>query len=784
MRRVPRAPFLPEIPRELYSKSLNDEKILTTTTKRTKTTTITTSNVRSTMSAKKNTTKVSEIDAHVSNQYDIIRRLGKGAYGIVWKAIEKKTKETVAVKKIFDAFRNQTDAQRTFREIMFLLSFSNHENIVRLIGLHKADNDRDIYLVFEYMETDLHNVIKKGNILKDIHKVFIMYQLFKAIKYIHSGNVIHRDLKPSNVLLNAQCHCKIADFGLARSVTHIGEGDGETGSDPTLTDYVATRWYRAPEILIASKRYTKGIDMWSLGCILGEMLLGKPLFPGSSTINQVERIMATLPAPTEEDLISVSAGYGTNLLEKSPTGPKRSLKDLLPDASKEALDLICHLIVFNPTHRLTAVEALEHTYVASFHRRGNEPSRSTSVVPLLRDDVQLSVEEYRNKLYAMMDEKHRKHKNMSKARVRRLSEHIRKETYNSTNNGNFVVGQGDAITNKNLRSSCGDLYNNKNNFQTSQRTNARASLANRKVITTSQGRSGDESARVGKTRTISTSGNISLQDNTKNNRHNGKNPTSQYSYNLSNGHLGNLPGGTTKSCLCLSQQNQHLSKSQRSIQSDQVTAYGANIRCNQLGGTSRMKLRRGCDRQTHSTLHQRPPIVNNVDRSKTTMLKSLNETNDSKLGLLSNSSNSGGSASSSELYAPRRSTSQFQIVRNYLNQTLPVHSSSVQQQDQQQDQQQRQQRHHRQKKIRGLEKITSKTDKFNPIDNYYLKSSTLKRPEISKIQMRHSFGGFSVLDKNKNSVEISSRTIDSTNQSHGIITASVYKDLRNGIIKW
>nr|XP_050848555.1 mitogen-activated protein kinase 15-like isoform X2 [Vespula vulgaris] len=793
MRRVPRAPFPPEIPRELYSKSLIDEKIPTTTIKRTKTT-ITASN-RSTMSAKKNTTKVSEIDAHVSNQYDIIRRLGKGAYGIVWKAIEKKTKETVAVKKIFDAFRNQTDAQRTFREIMFLLSFSNHENIVRLIGLHKADNDRDIYLVFEYMETDLHNVIKKGNILKDIHKVFIMYQLFKAIKYIHSGNVIHRDLKPSNVLLNAQCHCKIADFGLARSVTHIGEGDGETGSDPTLTDYVATRWYRAPEILIASKRYTKGIDMWSLGCILGEMLLGKPLFPGSSTINQVERIMATLPAPTEEDLISVSAGYGTNLLEKSPVGPKRSLKDLLPDASKEALDLICHLIVFNPTHRLTAVEALEHIYVVSFHRRGNEPSRSTSVVPLLRDDVQLSVEEYRNKLYAMMDEKHRKHKNMSKARVRRLSEHIRKETYNSTNNGNFVVGQGDVITGKNLRSSCGDLRNNKNHFQASQQTNARASLANRKVITTSQGRSSDESARVGKTRTISTSGNISIQDNTKNNLHNGKNPTSQYAYNLSNGHLGNLPAGTTKSCLCLSQQNQHLSKSQRSIQSDQVTAYGANVRCNQLGGTSRMKLRRGCDRQTRSTQHQRPPIVNNIDRSKTTALKSLNETNDSKLGLLSNilngignSSNSGGSASSSELYAPRRSTSQFQIVRNYLNQTLPVHSSSVQQQHQQhhqhQQHQQQQQHHHRQKESRGSEKITSKMDKFNPINNYYLKSSTLKRPEISKIQTRHSFGGFSVLDKNKNPIEISSRTIDSTNQSHGIITASVYKDLRNGIIRW
>ncbi|KAK2579690.1 hypothetical protein KPH14_011037 [Odynerus spinipes] len=753
------------------------------------------------MSAKKNTTKVSEIDAHVTNQYDIVRRLGKGAYGIVWKAIEKKTKETVAVKKIFDAFRNQTDAQRTFREIMFLLSFSNHENIVRLIGLHKADNDRDIYLVFEYMETDLHNVIKKGNILKDIHKVFIMYQLFKAIKYIHSGNVIHRDLKPSNVLLNAQCHCKIADFGLARSVTHIGEGDGETGSDPTLTDYVATRWYRAPEILIASKRYTKGIDMWSLGCILGEMLLGKPLFPGSSTINQVERIMATLPAPTEEDLISVSAGYGTNLLEKSPAGPKRSLKDLLPEASKEALDLICSLIVFNPSRRLTAVQALEHPYVANFHRRGNEPARSTSVVPLLRDDVQLSVEEYRNKLYAMMDEKHRKHKNMSKARVRRLSEHIRRETYEPASNGNFVVGQGDATTGKNLRSSCGDLRHSKTSSQVPLQADARtASLANRKII------SSHGSAPGCRTKTISTSGNATAQDDSKNSRQNGRNPASQYAYNIMNGHLGNLPAGATKSCLCLSQQHQHLSKSQRSIRSDQVTAYGANTKSSQLGGASRTKLRRGCDRQTRSTCQQqRPPVVvNNVDRSNALLSKSSNETAGSKslqytkyaatmlnnnndnnnrvkkhfvssspfsdhiLNGISNGSNSAGSASSSELYAPRRSTSKHRVVTNYLNQTVPVRSMSGQQQQQRQ---------------RETREKTRFSDKFNPINNHRLGNSTMKKPEIAKVPARHSTGGFDLVDR-KNPIEVSSRTIDSTSQCHGIITASVYEDLRNGIIRW
>ncbi|XP_049789084.1 mitogen-activated protein kinase 15-like isoform X2 [Schistocerca nitens] len=306
---------------------------------------------------------MSEVDAHITRLYQIEKRLGQGAYGIVWKALDKKTKKTVAVKKIYDAFRNKTDAQRTFREIMFLQEFGEHPNVIKLLGIHKARNNRDIYLVFEYMDTDLHNVIKRGNILKDVHKRYIMYQLLKATKYIHSGNVIHRDQKPSNILLDSECHCKVADFGLARSLSQLDDGSGEGLSDPPLTDYVATRWYRAPEILVASKRYTHGIDMWSLGCILAEMLLGKPLFPGSSTINQMERIMSALPTPSKSDLKSIFAGYGSSLLQKPPPGPHKSLRELLSNSSPDAVDLVCRLVVFNPDKRLTAEQALEHPYV-------------------------------------------------------------------------------------------------------------------------------------------------------------------------------------------------------------------------------------------------------------------------------------------------------------------------------------------------------------------------------------------------------------------------------------
>ncbi|CAG5132163.1 unnamed protein product [Candidula unifasciata] len=347
----------------------------------------------------------SEIEPHITKKYEIKKRLGKGAYGIVWKAIDRRSGEVVAVKKIFDAFRNQTDAQRTFREIMFLQEFGDHPNVIKLHNVIKAENDKDIYLVFEFMETDLHNVIKRGNILKDVHKQYVMYQLFKSMKYLHSGNVIHRDLKPSNILVDSECAVKLCDFGLARSLTQIAMDDA---GDPNLTEYVATRWYRAPEILLASHKYTKGVDMWSLGCILGEMLLGKPLFPGSSTLNQIERIMASIPPPSRADIESLKSAYGASVLDKAASAVGRHRKpfdDLLPDAPADGIDLMKKLLHFNPNKRITADEALRHPYVRRFHNPSGEISLNFDVLPPLSDDVQLTVDEYRSKLYEMIIQK-------------------------------------------------------------------------------------------------------------------------------------------------------------------------------------------------------------------------------------------------------------------------------------------------------------------------------------------------------------------------------------------
>lgn len=165
------------------------------------------------------------------------------------------------------------------------------------------------------MEINLHAVIR-ANILEEVHKKYILYQSIKALKYMHSGDLLHRDMKPSNVLLNSDCHVKICDFGLARSVA----GDDEKN---VLTEYVATRWYRAPEILLGSTRYTKGVDMWSIGCILGELLGGQPLFPGESTMNQLERIIEFTGKPSGSDVKSIRSKFATTMLESLQIKPKK-----------------------------------------------------------------------------------------------------------------------------------------------------------------------------------------------------------------------------------------------------------------------------------------------------------------------------------------------------------------------------------------------------------------------------------------------------------------------------
>jgi len=365
-----------------------------------------------------------DIDKHVLRKYEVAQKLGKGAYGIVWKAHDKKTRDVVALKKIFDAFQNATDAQRTYREVVFLQQMGNHENIVQLQNVLRADNDRDIYLIFEYMETDLHAVIR-ANILEEIHKQYIMYQSFKALMYMHSAKLVHRDMKPSNLLLNSECLMKVADFGLARSLLMDKENDKDT--KPQMTDYVATRWYRAPEILLGSNKYETAVDLWSLGCIFGEMLGSKPVFPGTSTLNQLEKIGEMIGAPTSDDITALGSTFTLEMLDQmpfpysppefdssgkrktrpfskdNPPGPDQRTtsdwKTLYPKASDDAIDLLNKLMLYNPNDRITAKDGLEHPYCVQFHDKETEVLAVTDVGIGVHDNKKLSTTKYRELIY-------------------------------------------------------------------------------------------------------------------------------------------------------------------------------------------------------------------------------------------------------------------------------------------------------------------------------------------------------------------------------------------------
>lgn len=334
--------------------------------------------------------------------------IGKGAYGVVWKAIDKKTDNVVALKKVFDAFQNQTDAQRTYREIMLLDELGEHENIVRLHNVIKAENDKDIYLVFEFMDTDLHAAIHAG-ILEDVHRRYVIFQVLACLKYMHSGQVIHRDLKPSNVLLNVECKVKVGDFGLARSLKSALKEP-----NPILTDYVATRWYRAPEILLGSKKYTKAIDMWSVGCILGEMFMGKALFQGSSTLNQLDKILELTGTPKLEDIEAIQSPLAISMLGSLPPTKPKQLANVFSMASEDALDLIKGLLQINPHKRLTVEQALEHPYVRVFHNLKDEPARAKEIDIELDDYTKYKPQKYREELYLYIKRK-KKERKMVKA---------------------------------------------------------------------------------------------------------------------------------------------------------------------------------------------------------------------------------------------------------------------------------------------------------------------------------------------------------------------------------
>ncbi|CAL5196817.1 unnamed protein product [Lathyrus oleraceus] len=306
-----------------------------------------------------------------ANRYKILEIIGKGSYGVVCAAIDTHTGEKVAIKKIQDAFEHISDAVRILREVK-LLRLLRHPDIVDIkrIMLPPSKREfRDIYVVFELMESDLHQVIKANDDLTREHHQFFLYQMLRALKYMHSANVYHRDLKPKNILANANCKLKICDFGLAR----VSFNDAPTSI--FWTDYVATRWYRAPELCGSfSSKYTPAIDIWSIGCIFAEALLGKPLFPGKSVVHQLDLITDLLGTPLPETITGVRNDNARKYLSGMRKKPPVPFEHKFSNADPLALHLLQRLLAFDPKDRPTAEQALADPYFKGLAKVEREPS--------------------------------------------------------------------------------------------------------------------------------------------------------------------------------------------------------------------------------------------------------------------------------------------------------------------------------------------------------------------------------------------------------------------------
>ena len=279
---------------------------------------------------------------------------------MVVSAYDNQTKTKVAIKKI-TLFKHEC-YKRTLREIKIQTQF-NHKNIIDIrdiIGGTTIDLMKDVCIVQCLMETDLYQHLKTQRLSND-HVCYFLYQILCGLKYIHSANVLHRDLKPSNILLNTNCDLKICDFGLAR----VGYPDHDkTGF---LTVYVATRWYRAPEIMLEASKYTKSIDIWSVGCILAEMLTNRPIFPGEHYLDQLNRILGILGTPSHEDLSSIQNEKSRSYLQSQPYKPMIPWTQLYPNAQEQALDLLDKMLCFNPKLRIKVEDALTHPYFEQYY---------------------------------------------------------------------------------------------------------------------------------------------------------------------------------------------------------------------------------------------------------------------------------------------------------------------------------------------------------------------------------------------------------------------------------
>lgn len=309
--------------------------------------------------------KINEVEFKVLSRYTNLIARGAGSQGLVCSAFDTLSLQNVAIKKLSQPFQNNVHAKRAYREFKLLKSV-NHKNIIGLLNAfspqNSLDNFEDIYLVMELMDANLCQVIQME--LDHERLSYLLYQMLCGLKHLHSAGIIHRDLKPSNIVVKSDCSLKILDFGLARTCE----------ATFMMTPYVVTRYYRAPEVILGMA-YTESVDIWSVGCIFGEIIRGCVVFPGSDHIDQWNKIIEQLGTP-EPSFIEKLQTSVRNYVEHRPKCSGYPFDRLFPDILfsedksdhnlfkvNQARDLLCKMLVIDPEQRISIDEALNHSYI-------------------------------------------------------------------------------------------------------------------------------------------------------------------------------------------------------------------------------------------------------------------------------------------------------------------------------------------------------------------------------------------------------------------------------------
>ncbi|XP_020308060.1 mitogen-activated protein kinase 9 isoform X3 [Oncorhynchus kisutch] len=347
----------------------------------------------------------------VLKRYQELRAIGSGAQGIVCSALDSVLGFPVAVKKLCRPFQNQTHAKRAYRELV-LLKCVNHKNIIRLINVFTPQKSleefQDLYLVMELMDASLCQVIHMD--LDHERMSYLLYQILCGIRHLHSAGIIHRDLKPSNIVVKSDCTLKILDFGLARTAC----------TNFMMTPYVVTRYYRAPEVILGMK-YKENVDIWSVGCIMGEMVKGNVIFQGTDHIDQWNKVIEVLGTPSMEFMNRLMETVRNYVMNK-PQYPGVNFAELFPDwafpsdsehdrLKSQARDLLSKMLVIDPESRISVEEALNHPYIHVWYDPGEADAPPPQICDKQLEEREHSIEQWKELIYEELIDWEERNKN-------------------------------------------------------------------------------------------------------------------------------------------------------------------------------------------------------------------------------------------------------------------------------------------------------------------------------------------------------------------------------------